>query len=180
MGEEKPIIIQLYATLTSNPLLHKCCFCWVLKSHFIGNIDLWNYLKLCRFILTFCWIQKTNSLHIGLHTSWDLHWEKQVLDQYFHKTLISSYILLTLTYTLSFVFIGRNKFLIKAVTRPWSVHIFSLYGTVLSVQRMRRKWELSFEIEWFKLTFSTPVFDIWPLMVQTAILCVTNMAYWVG
>ena len=45
MGEEKPIIIQLYANLTSNPLLHKSCFCWVLKSHFIGNIDLWiwNY-----------------------------------------------------------------------------------------------------------------------------------------
>ena len=54
-----------------------------------------------------------NSPYISSHTSCYLHWEKQVVDQTFHKNLISSYIPLTLAHTLPVIFIGRNKLLIK-------------------------------------------------------------------
>ena len=63
--------------------------------------------------------------NISPYTSCYLHWEKQVVDQKFHETLISSYIPLTLSHTLPVIFIGRNKLLINSFTRTWSVHIFS-------------------------------------------------------
>ena len=84
-----------------------------------------------------------NSPYISSHTSCYLHWEKQVVDQTFHKNLISSYIPLTLAHTLPVIFTGRNKLLIK--TFMWTSSRFNTYNgslCVLTVQSQEFKKNL--------------------------------------
>ena len=80
---------------------------------------------------TSCWSKVSWELdqfiyspHVSSYTYCYLHWEKQVVHQKFHESLISSYILLTSVHTLIVIFIRRNKLLIKGFMRAWSVHIF--------------------------------------------------------
>ena len=91
----------------------------------VSSVQIFSSHYLILFLLsslgeTSCWSkvswepdQFIYSPHISSYTFCYLHWEKQVVDQSF-MSLISSYILLTLSHTLLTIFIGRNKLLIKS------------------------------------------------------------------
>ena len=93
------------------------------------------------------------SPHISSYSFCCLHWEKQVVDETLHWSLISSYVLLTSAHTLSVFFIGRNKLLIKHSAGAWSVHIFSTPFHSVSHYGVEEKIRADQCWEWWAYTF---------------------------
>ena len=84
---------------------------WVtttVRTNYRGPFELYFSLGTC-YTPSDSQTQHPNSPHIDSYTFCYFHWEKQVVNQKFDKSLISSQILLTLAHKLPVIFFGEKQ-----------------------------------------------------------------------